>query len=211
MYGRATSDGYQNSRVRASPVASRLAAVISSLAFCDVVGRQAERLVELGRRRHPVVGRLGQARIERVDVRLPVDGVADRLADVDVVERLVVGRLVHRRSAEVARLAAVDDLELRCRDLSASMSFGAIVWAKSMSPACEGIELGGLVGIRLEDDLVEMRDPVRVPVVRVLHDRDVVVRCPFLELERTGADQAVALPLGVRALGSDRGCRRRPP
>ena len=66
MYGRATSDGYQKLGWSGSPVTPD--AAISGLGRLGIVGRQAERLVVLGRRRHPVVGDVRQAGVERVDV-----------------------------------------------------------------------------------------------------------------------------------------------
>ena len=196
MYGRATSDGYQKSSFSASPDKPGGGDLV--LGLLDVVGRQVEGLPELGRRRHPVVGRLGQTGVERVDVRLLVDGVRDRGPDVQVVERLV--GLVHLEPAVVARLTTVDDLvvrvRLQARDVVREDRLGEV----DAAVALEGVQLRGLVRERLEDDRVEVGGLVLVPVVGVLRDRDVVVRHPLGELERTRADHAGALALGVLAL-----------
>ncbi len=108
-------------------------------------------------------------------------------------------RLVHRDLPEVAGLTAVDHLEV-----GIPAERGDVVRGDGLGEVdvagLERIELGGLVGVRLEDDLVEVGDPFGVPVVGVLLDRHVIVRNPFLVFERTRADHAVALALGVRAL-----------
>ena len=55
------------------------------------------------------------------------------------------------------------------------MSFGAIVWAKSMSPAWSALSSAAWSAYGLKITSVEVRNAILVPVVRILHDRDVVV------------------------------------
>ena len=73
------------------------------------------------------------AAVERVDELLAVDRVADRLADLGVVERLVASRFMPRWN-RLQPSPAVDDLELRCRPGRAAMSIGSMVWRGRCRP-----------------------------------------------------------------------------
>ena len=137
------------------------------------------------------------AAVERVDQVLAVDRVADGLADLGIVERLV--GLVHPEVEEVAALAALDDLQgrvaLHGRDVGRVHDRGQVDVT-----GLERVQRRGRIGDLDELDCVEVGDAVRVPVGRILGDQDVIGRLPLGEHERTGPDHRAGRAGAIRAL-----------
>ena len=127
------------------------------------------------------------------------NGVADRLADVDVVE----GRLVVAELDLVDRVA--DDL-LEVDVLEAHDGFELIRRHRgdhAQLPGAEPGDAGRALFDDLEDEALEVRLAL-LPVVRVLHQDDLAAGGPVLQHVGTGADR-VAQEIEAELLDGRRG------